>query len=122
MMALITSMSEQRSSEMRTHAAGRRLANRLRRGRSGRPADLSASARVDIRRLDTAGADRESLQRLAGLDSGEALVGESLGAELDGHLIAAVAIDGTASIADPFAPSADVRALLELRASQLRAA
>ena len=51
-----------------------------------------------------------------------ALTGDSLGAELDGHLIAAVAIDGTASLADPFASTADVRALLELRASQLRAA
>ena len=77
---------------------------------------------MDIRRLDPAGADRESLQRLAGRDSSPAPTSDSLGAELDGHLIAAVAIDGTASIADPFAPSADVRALLELRASQLRAA
>ena len=122
MTALISSISAQRSSEMRTHAAERRLADRFRRERPGRTADLGASARVDIRRLDPAGADRESLKRLAGRDSSPAPTSDSLGAELDGRLIAAVAIDGTASIADPFAPSADVRALLELRASQLRAA
>ena len=122
MTALITSMSAQRSSEMRTYAAERRRARKARRGRPGRIAAQGVSARVSIRRLDPSGADHVELQRLAGRDSSLAPTGDSLGAELDGHLIAAVAIDGTASIADPFAPTADVRALLELRASQLRAA
>ena len=47
--------------------------------------------------------------------------GASLGAELNGRLVAAVSIDGSVAVADPFAPTADVRALLERRAAQLRA-
>jgi hypothetical protein len=122
MTALITSISAQRSSELRKYAAERRRAQRAQHGRPGRIAAQDVSARVSIRPLDPSGADHAELARLAGRDSGAAPNGASLGAELDGHLVAAVAIDGTTSIADPFAPTADVRALLELRASQLRAA
>lgn len=122
MTGLITNMSAQRSSELRKYAAERRRARKAQRGRPGRMSAQDVSARVSIRELDPSGADSVEVQRLAGLDSSLALTGDSLGAELDGHLIAAVAIDGTASLADPFASTADVRALLELRASQLRAA
>ena len=120
MTALITNISAQRSSELRKYAAERRRARMGQRGRPGRIAAQDVSARVSIRQLDPSGTDQAELQRLAGLDSSPAPTSDSLGAELDGHLIAAVAIDGTASIADPFAPSADVRA--ELRGAQLRAA
>ena len=122
MTGLITNMSAQRSSELRKYAAERRRARKAQRGRPGRMSAQDVSSRVSIRELDPSGADHVELQRLAGLDSSLALTGDSLGAELDGHLIAAVTIDGTASLADPFASTADVRALLELRASQLRAA
>ena len=77
---------------------------------------------MEIAALDASGADRASLARLASLDSGIVPTGASLGAELNGRLVAAVSIDGSVAVADPFAPTADVRALLELRAAQLRAA
>jgi hypothetical protein len=122
MTALITNISAQRSNELRKYAAERRRAQKAQRERPGRIAAQDVSARVSIRALDPSGADHAELERLAGLDSSDAPSGESLGAELDGHLVAAVAIDGTGSVADPFAATGDVRALLELRASQLRAA
>lgn len=37
-------------------------------------------------------------------------------------LVAAVPVNGGRAIADPFAPTADVVSLLQLRANQLRAA
>jgi hypothetical protein len=122
MTALITSISGQRSGELRKYAAERRRAQRAQHGRRGRTAAHDVSARVAIRELDPSGPDHAALERLAGRDSSMVPTGASLGAELDGRLVAAVAIDGTTSIADPFSPTADVRALLELRASQLRAA
>ena len=122
MTALITSISTQRGTEMRRYAAERRRALRGQRGRPGRTTAQDVSGRVAIRPLDPSGADRASLARLADLDSGVAPTGASLGAELDGRLVAAVSIDGSTAVADPFAPTADVRALLELRAAQLRAA
>jgi len=122
MTALLTNISAQRSSDLRKYAAERRRAQKAQRGRPGRNAAQDVSERVSIRELDPAGADHAELQRLAGLDSSDAPTGTSLGAELDGHLIAAVAVDGSSSIADPFAATGDIRALLELRASQLRTA
>ena len=122
MTALITSISAQRSTDMRRYAAERRRARRGRRGRPGRTTALDVSGRVAIRTLDPSGADRASLARLAGLDSGIAPTGAALGAEIDGRLVAALSIDGSTAVADPFASTADVRALLELRAEQLRAA
>ena len=122
MTALITSISAQRSTDMRRYAAERRRARRGGRGRPVRTTAQDVSGRVAIRPLDPSGADRASLARLAGLDSGIAPTGASLGAEVDGRLVAALSIDGSTAVADPFASTADVRALLELRAAQLRAA
>jgi hypothetical protein len=56
-------------------------------------------------------ADSDRIQRLAELDGGHAPRGEVLLAEVDGRLVAAVSVDGTA-VADPFLPTADVVRLL----------
>ena len=63
------------------------------------------------------GSDGPALERLAALDSAPVPDGPVLLAESDGRLVAA--LDGSAgrAIADPFLPTADVVALLELRAT-----
>jgi hypothetical protein len=64
-------------------------------------------------------ADRAALTRLAALDSAPVPLGATLVADLDGEIVAAHQLGGTASIADPFLPTLDARELLELRANQL---
>ena len=63
------------------------------------------------------GSDGRALRRLAALDSSVVPAGELLVAEADGELVAARALTSGAVIADPFRPSADVVALLALRAA-----
>ena len=64
--------------------------------------------------------DDVAVRRLAILDSAEIPAGPLLLAEVDGELRAALSLgDGTA-IADPFAPTAELVALLRVRASQRR--
>ena len=67
------------------------------------------------------GSDGEALERLAALDSAEVPAGSLLVAEADGRLVAAIATTTREVIADPFLPSADVVALLEIRAAGGRA-
>ncbi|HEX2468365.1 MAG TPA: hypothetical protein VHJ54_09180 [Solirubrobacterales bacterium] len=67
-------------------------------------------------------ADAEHLRRLAQLDSAHVQKGPMVVAEVDGELRAAVAIEHGSVIADPFHRTADVVALAEMRATQLRAA
>jgi hypothetical protein len=55
--------------------------------------------------------DRPRIERLAELDSRRAPHGDVLIAELDGRLVAAVGLDGSA-VADPFQRSAPVVRLL----------
>ena len=118
MNALITSISNQRNKELRQYAAGRRLAKR-RRARPAHRAERIAAA-VEIRRLDVA--DDREVERLAGRDSSETPAGELLGAEVDGHLIAAISLSDGSRIADPFTRTDEVVQLLSMRASQLGAA
>jgi hypothetical protein len=59
------------------------------------------------------------LRRLAQLDSARAPSGPVLIAEVDGRLQAALPLDGGAPIADPFRRSADLVALLRMRAAQM---
>jgi hypothetical protein len=59
---------------------------------------------------------------LAALDGARTPHGASLVAERDGRMVAAVPFGGGRAIADPFEPTADVLALLELRARQVREA
>jgi hypothetical protein len=61
-------------------------------------------------------ADRPALERLAILDSAHLPSGALLVAEVDGDLVAALNPDSGFAIADPFRPTADVVALLGLRA------
>jgi hypothetical protein len=67
-------------------------------------------------------ADREALRRLAMLDSAPAPTGETLVAEHDGALVAAVSTDGQSAIADPFLPTAAVVALLRAWSNQVQVA
>ena len=63
------------------------------------------------------GSDGDAIARLAALDSAEVPAGTLLVAEADGRLVAAIATATGEAIADPFLPTADVIALLELRAA-----
>lgn len=67
-------------------------------------------------------ADLGSLALLASLDSAGVPETPMLVAESEGRVLAAVPFDGGPAIADPFEPTAEVVDLLELRASQIRAA
>ena len=64
------------------------------------------------------GPDSDTLDGLARLDSQLPLAGDVLVAEQDGELVAALA--GDRVIADPFRPTADVVALLRVRAGRTR--
>jgi hypothetical protein len=67
-------------------------------------------------------ADVRALARLASLDSSLPIAGPALVAEVDGTMRAALPIDGTRAIADPFAETAHLLDLLRAHASALRAA
>jgi hypothetical protein len=67
-------------------------------------------------------ADRDALRRLATLDSSPAPTGETLVAEHEGALVAAVSLDGRSAIADPFMPTAGLVALLRAWSNQAQVA
>ena len=117
MTALLMNMAEQRSKELRDYASARRLAGQRRFSLTARPADRPLDE-VSIRRLGEA--DTEALDRVAGRDSAARPVGEVLGAEIDGELIAAISITTGELVADPFVRTEAARSLLLLRATQLR--
>src|SRR5688500_3899354 len=73
---------------------------------------------VTIRRLDAA--DGPAVNRLVQLDSADVPKGELIGAEIEGELVAIAPINGGETVADPFSRTGELRALLELRAAQLR--
>jgi hypothetical protein len=73
---------------------------------------------IGIRRLGPD--DRGEVDRLAQLDSRPRLEGELLGLVVEGQLLAAISLTTGDSIADPFSRTGELRALLELRAAQLR--
>jgi hypothetical protein len=64
-------------------------------------------------------ADRERLRVLAELDSTVLPSAPTLVAEVDGRLRAALPLDGSRPIADPFHRGAELIELLRLRAAQL---
>ena len=102
-------------------AAGPRPMGAQARGRAATagPRPAGAQARGIAIRLAAPG-DRDALARLAELDSAHAGAGETLVAEVDGRIRAALPLERGRVIADPFEPSAEVASLLELRARQLR--
>src|SRR5215217_3649244 len=73
---------------------------------------------VAIRAAD----DRDVLElmRLADLDSRPVPAGRVLVAEAGGRIRAALSVDRDAMIADPFVATAELQALLRLRAEQMR--
>ena len=116
MTALMMNMAQQRSKELRDYAAARRLAGKRRASLTARPAPGAQD--VSIRRLDEA--DAEAVDRVAGRDSSARPAGDLLGAEIGGELIAAVSIQTGDVVADPVTRPEAARALLLLRAAQLR--
>ena len=81
------------------------------------PGEHGDNERVTVRALRAR--DIEPLRVLAALDSRHLPKGPVLVAEQDGELVAALPLDGGRAIADPFRPTSDVVALLELRARQI---
>jgi len=63
--------------------------------------------------------DESALIRLAALDSARPPHGPALIAESDAHILAALPMGAGRPIADPFVPTEELVALLQLRASQL---
>jgi hypothetical protein len=75
-------------------------------------------ANVTVRHAEVE--DQRSLARLALLDSAPRLRGPALVAEAGTRVLAAVPLGSGRPIADPFEPTAELVALLELRREQLR--
>ena len=66
--------------------------------------------------------DEAALARLAGLDSASPPRGPALIAEADSRVLAALPLGSGRPIADPFEPTAELVALLELRRTQIESA
>lgn len=79
---------------------------------------LMRSDEVRVRWAGTG--DEPALRRLAALDSRRAVDGPTLVASRGDELVAAMPLERGEAIADPFQPTADLLALLELRVRQLR--
>jgi hypothetical protein len=90
-----------------------RAAERQRRVDSGE----TPVTRVTLRYANSA--DDTRLRELAELDSGPIPELPALVAEVDGRLRAALPLDGSAPLADPFHRGAELIQLLRIRASQL---
>lgn len=65
-------------------------------------------------------ADGPALARLAQRDSAPTPSGRVLGALSGGELLAALSLSQGTAVADPFAPTSELRSLLDRRAAQLR--
>jgi hypothetical protein len=76
---------------------------------------------IDITVRRAVASDRTELDRIAALDSAKPLRGPALVAEADSRMLAALPLGSGRPIADPFEPTAEIVALLELRAAQLAA-
>ena len=77
--------------------------------------------RGELKLRDATDADGTHLLRLARLDSqGRPPAGKLIVAEEDGVLVAAIAVESGAVIADPFKATAAIVAMLRLRADNLR--
>jgi hypothetical protein len=75
---------------------------------------------VTVRR--SASGDEPALARLASLDSASPPRGPALIAESDSRMLAALPLGSGRAIADPFEPTAELVALLELRREQIASA
>jgi hypothetical protein len=101
------------------------LATRTRSGElqeAARRAPLNDDGATPVTRVTLrygARADADRLRALAELDSATAPAGPVLVAEVDGRLRAALPLDGSPPISDPFHRGAELLELLGLRAAQL---
>jgi hypothetical protein len=75
------------------------------------------ASHVTIREL--AGGDEGLLRELTERDTARMPRGEVVGAERDGRLMAAISLASGEIVADPFHPTADLVALLRVRAGQI---
>ena len=75
--------------------------------------DDSAEAAITIRPARLG--DDPALAQLAALDSARPLRGESVVAEFDGQIVAAMSLDDGRTIADPFTASASAVEMLRVR-------
>jgi len=82
--------------------------------------DMKLNPELTIRRIDLGDRDVDAAAKLAELDSSRELEGPVLGIEVEGRLLAAISIETGDVIADPFSRTSELRALLKLRAEQLR--
>ena len=82
---------------------------------------IAGRRRIDIRWAED-GDDDALLRRLAHLSSRALPSGPFLVAESDGEPLAALSVATGESVSDPFAATADLLALLELRSRHLHAA
>jgi hypothetical protein len=80
--------------------------------------DIQGTGSVTIRRLSEEDSDRIKL--LGQLDGSHQPLGPWLGAEVDGRVLAAISLTTGETMSDPFSRTAELRAILELRAAQLR--
>ncbi len=77
---------------------------------------------IDITVRRALDSDLTALARLAALDSATPPRGPALIAEADSRMLAALPLGAGRPIADPFEPTAEIVALLQMRAEQLRKA
>ena len=97
----------------------RRVADARRRMQHrGQPGRSDASDRSVTLRFGSP-ADNGALARLAAVDSAKPLALPVLLAEVNGRVVAALALSDGTSIANPFSPTADLIDLLRTRATQL---
>jgi hypothetical protein len=82
--------------------------------------EMQINATMTIRRMDLDDADVSAVARLAELDSRAHLDGPVLGAEVEGRLLAAIAVASGDVVADPFSRTSELRALLKLRRTQIQ--
>lgn len=80
--------------------------------------DQLGTVAMTIRRIDDA--DRAEVELLAQRDSARVPDHPLLGIEVEGRLVAVTSLAGGQTVADPFIRTDEVRAMLELRAAQLR--
>jgi hypothetical protein len=74
---------------------------------------------TDLTVRSAVASDLSELARLAALDSATPPRGPALVAEADSRMVAALPLGSGRPIADPFEPTAEIVALLQLRAEQL---
>ena len=103
-----------------TMAVMRRITNLLKQLAGPVQAVPAGVDDVTIRRAGPA--DAGALAELAALDSSRPPRGESLVAEVDGELWAAISLDDSHVIANPFRPSGELAFSLLARARELRRA